>query len=56
MSELINNPENCESIHGKIDALYDDMCLKNKEKWKQHKEEVDTLIANPNILNEVGEY
>lgn len=52
MSDLINNPESCESIHGEIDALYDDMCLTNKEKWKQHKEEVDTLIANPNILDE----
>ena len=56
MSDLINNPESCESIHGEIDALYDDMCLNNKEKWKQHKEEVDALIANPNILYEVGEY
>ena len=54
ISNLIYDPDNCESLHDEVDALYDDMCAKNKKKWKQHVEEVDTLIANPNILDKIG--
>ncbi len=46
ISDLINDPDNCEILHSEIDSLYDDMCSNNKENWKKHMEEVSALIAN----------
>lgn len=48
--DLINNPENCELLHDTIDYLYDKMCSADKALWKKHVAEVDSLIANPVLL------
>lgn len=52
LSDLINDPDNCETLHGTIDYLYDEMCTMNKELWKKHISEVDSVIGNTSILDE----
>ena len=48
LSELILRPEFPQQLYDEVDALYDELCSEDKEKWKKHIEFIDCLIANPN--------
>jgi hypothetical protein len=43
---MIYHQDNCEDLHGEVDACYDEMCSKNKKNWEKHREEVEAIIAN----------
>lgn len=49
ISDMIYCHDNGESLHGEVDALYDEMCSADKENWKKHREEVN-VIANSNVI------
>lgn len=49
MLELLSNAEFCNQLYNEVDYLYDELCSKDKEKWKDRKQLIQYIIANPSI-------
>ena len=47
MLELLSNAEFCNQLFNEVDYLYDELCSKDKEKWKGRIQLLQYLIANP---------
>lgn len=50
MQELLYNSEFCQQLYDDFDYLYDELCSEDKETWKNRKELINYLIANPSDL------
>ncbi len=49
MQELLYNAEFCQQLYDEFDYLYDELYSEDKELWKDRKQLIHCIIANPQI-------